>query len=79
MNALDTMEEIKSCIAAMQELTQQVIDLSCYPDQMEKINAIDTARIATQEKLNWLFPRFESYLRYGLKIDAIEQAAQKAE
>ena len=75
MKVLDAMGEIKSYIAAEQELTQQLIDLSNYPDQIAKFNAIDTARIATQEKLNTLVSGFENYLRYGLKVESKEGRA----
>lgn len=75
MKTLDAMGEIKSYIAAEQELTQQLIDLSNYPDQIAKFNAIDAARIATQEKLNTLVSGFENYLRYGLKVESIEGRA----
>lgn len=74
---LDAIGEIESYIAAAQELTQQLVDLSSYPDKMTQFNAIDAARIATQEKLNSLVKGLAAYLEYGLKIADIEGRAAK--
>lgn len=73
MTALDMIGEIESHIEAVQELTQQLVDLSVYPDRQDEFNRIDTARLATQEKLNSLVKGFTYYLRYGLKVESIER------
>jgi len=49
---LDAIADVESLVLSVQELTQQLMDLSPYPDKLDQSNAIDTARIATQEKLN---------------------------
>lgn len=71
--ALDTLGEIESHVAALNELTQQLVDLSSYHDKLDTFNAVDTARVATQEKLASLIKGLSNYLRYGLKIEALEE------
>lgn len=78
IGTLDTLGEIKSYIAAEQELTQQLLALSNPGNQLERFNAIEVALLATQEKLNTVVALFENYLRYGVKIEAVERE-QKAE
>lgn len=76
--ALDAIGEIKLHISAVAELTQQLVDLSNYPDSpgyYDRFNAIDYARCATQEKLTTLVNELETYLRYGVKIEAKEGRA----
>lgn len=73
--ALDAIGEIELHISALAELTQQLVDLSNYPDKYDQFNAIDYARVATQEKLTTLVKGLENYLRYGVKIEAIEGRA----
>lgn len=73
--ALDAIGEIQLYISALAELTQQLVDLSNYPDKYDQFNAIDYARVATQEKLTTLVKGLENYLRYGVKIEAIEGRA----
>ena len=73
--ALEQIGEIELYLSAVQELTQQLVDLSSYPDKYDQFNAIDYARVATQEKLNSLVSGLENYLRYGVKIEAIEGRA----
>jgi hypothetical protein len=78
--ALDAIGEIQLHISALAELTQQLVDLSNYPDSpgyYDKFNAIDYARVATQEKLTTLVNGLENYLRYGVKIEAIEGRAEE--
>ena len=80
-DAIEAIGEIQLHISALAELTQQLVDLSNYhdtPGYYNKFNAIDYARVATQEKLSTLVKGLENYLRYGLKIEAIEQE-QKTE
>lgn len=60
----DRLEEIKRLYAAVRELTQQVIELSGNPDKM---TAYDTARIATEEKLDASLTNLENFVCYGLK------------
>ena len=75
--ALEQIGEIELYLSAVQELTQQLVDLSSYPDKYDQFNAIDCARVATQEKLNSLVSGLENYLRYGVKIEAIEGRADE--
>lgn len=75
--ALDAIGEIQLYISALAELTQQLVDLSNYPDKYDQFNAIDYARVATQEKLTTLVKGLENYLRYGVKIEAIEGRAEE--
>ena len=75
--ALDTIGEIELYLSALAELTQQLVDLSSYPDKHDQFNAIDYARVATQEKLNSLVKGLAAYLEYGLKIADIEGRAAK--
>lgn len=77
---LDAIGEIELHISALAELTQQLVDLSNYPNSpgyYDKFNAIDYARVATQEKLTTLVKGFENYLRYGVKIEAVEGRAEE--
>lgn len=78
--ALETIGEIELYISALAELTQQLVDLSNYPDSpnyYDRFIAIDYARVATQEKLTALVKGFENYLRYGVKIEAVEGRAEE--
>ncbi len=63
--ALETVGEIQLYISALTELTQQLVDLSGSPDKYDLFNAIDCARVATQEKLTALVNGLENYLRCG--------------
>lgn len=69
MMILDQLDIIATLIAAVEELTQQLVDLSCYPDRVDQFNAIDAARVATQEKLSKTVERLETGIRYGRPIE----------
>lgn len=61
---LDALADVENLVLSVQELTQQLMDLSPYPDKLDQSNAIDTARIATQEKLNSTLLRLQVSVRY---------------
>lgn len=63
IDILDQVAEIKGYIAADRELTQQLVDLSNYPDKYDRFEAYDYARIATQEKLYSVVIGLEKSLR----------------
>lgn len=66
---IDRLEELKALVAAVREMTQQTIDMSGYPDEREKMYVIDTARIATEEKLVDRLQKLEYFLCYGVKSE----------
>ena len=69
MQILDELDIIMTLISAVEELTQQLVDLSCYPDRVDQFNAIDAARVATQEKLSLTVARLEAGIRYKRPIE----------
>lgn len=70
MTTLDYIGELELLLEALSELTQQVIDLTCYPGQEAKGNALDTARVAVEEKLKATLKNMETFVRYGEKEGA---------
>lgn len=77
LRMIDSVGNLKLHVDAVQELTQQLIDLSSCPDHIDQFNALDTARVATQEKLHIVIQDLEfvakvcagvaeSRLRFGL-------------
>lgn len=69
MEILDQLDIISTLISAVKELTEQLIDLSAYPEKGELFNAIEAARVATQEKLSLTVARLEAGIRYGRPIE----------
>lgn len=67
MSALDRIGELELLLAGLYELTQQLVDLSNYPGQRDKFNALDAARIAVEGKIKTELEGLEHYVRYGLK------------
>lgn len=66
MKALELLSQINLYIAALEEMTQQLVDLSNYqdkPNYYDTFNAIDYARVATQEKIAALVKELEAHLR----------------
>ena len=70
MSALDYIGELELLLEALYELTQQLVDLSAYPDKAETFNALDTARIAVEGKLKETVKDFEAFIRNGKKVSA---------
>lgn len=66
---LDQLDIISTLISAVKELTEQLIDLSAYPEKDELFNAIEAARVATQEKLSDTVARLETGIRYGRPLE----------
>ena len=74
MSALDHIGELELLLEALYELTQQLVDLSNYPDKAETFNAIDTARITVEAKVKEQVKNLETYFRYGLKEKEVKTA-----
>ena len=72
---LDALADVENLVLSVQELTQQLMDLSPYPDKLDQSNAIDTARIATQEKLNHAIELLQISIRYDKEPEPVKWAA----
>lgn len=70
MTTLDYIGELELLLEALREVTQQVVDLSNYPGEKDKENALDIARIAVEEKLKATLKNMEIFVRYGEKEGA---------
>ena len=70
MEILDTLGDIELHLDAIRLLTDQIVALSGKTDEksIDEINALDTARIATQKRTEELVSGLSHYLEYGLKV-----------